>query len=140
MEEKVLDLSDYAIQIQRVMRGKRGRRRWEKKYARWVRISQDYADVRLLAKRKKAANDLFSQKAYAEAADSFRGVIQDGRQQLGRLAEGGGDASDDGEQQDCLRDDGERQDYILTYLLAYLLTYYTCVRYLLTYIFTYLLT
>ena len=50
---------------------------------------------RLLEKRKKAANDLFSQKAYAEAADSFRGVIQDGRQQLGRL--------DDGEQQDDLR-------------------------------------
>ena len=29
MEEKFLDLSYYAIQIQRVMRGKRGRRRWK---------------------------------------------------------------------------------------------------------------
>ncbi len=44
---------------------------------------------RLLEERKKAANDLVSQKAYAEAADSFRGVVQDGRQQLGRFAEGG---------------------------------------------------
>ena len=57
---------------------------------------------RRLAERKKAANDLVSQKAYAEAADGFRGVVRDGRQQLGR-AEGGGDASDDGEQQDGLR-------------------------------------
>ena len=57
---------------------------------------------RLLEERKKAANDLVSQKAYAEAADGFRGVVRDGRQQLGR-AEGGGDASDDGEQQDGLR-------------------------------------
>ena len=46
---------------------------------------------RRLAERKKAANDLVSQKAYAEAADEFRGVVQDGRQQLG------------GEQQDGLR-------------------------------------
>ena len=44
---------------------------------------------RRLEERKKAANDLVSQKAYAEAADSFRGVVQDGRQQLGRFAEGG---------------------------------------------------
>ena len=44
---------------------------------------------RLLAERKKAANDLVSQKAYAEAADGFRSVVQDGRQQLGRFAEGG---------------------------------------------------
>ena len=57
---------------------------------------------RRLAERKKAANDMVSQKAYAEAADGFRGVVRDGRQQLGR-AEGGGDASDDGEQQDGLR-------------------------------------
>ena len=47
--------------------------------------------LRLLEERKKAANDLVSQKAYAEAADSFRGVVQDGRQQLS------------GEQQDGLR-------------------------------------
>ena len=46
---------------------------------------------RRLEERKKAANDLVSQKAYAEAAESFRGVVQDGRQQLG------------GEQQDGLR-------------------------------------
>ena len=46
---------------------------------------------RRLAERKQAANDLVSQKAYAEAADEFRGVVQDGRQQLG------------GEQQDGLR-------------------------------------
>ena len=46
---------------------------------------------RRLAERKKAANDLVSQNAYAEAADEFRGVVQDGRQQLG------------GEQQDGLR-------------------------------------
>ena len=44
-----------------------------------------------LAERKQAANDLVSQKAYAEAADGFRSVVQDGRQQLG------------GEQQDGLR-------------------------------------
>ena len=50
---------------------------------------------RLLEERKKAANDLVSQKAYAEAADRFRGVVQDGRQQLDRF--------DDGEQQDGLR-------------------------------------
>jgi hypothetical protein len=41
MEEKFLDLSYYAIQIQRVMRGKRGRRRWKDRLARWVRRSQD---------------------------------------------------------------------------------------------------
>ncbi len=55
----------------------------------------DMEALRRLAERKEAANDLVSQKAYAEAADSFRGVVQDGRQQLGRL--------DDGEQQDGLR-------------------------------------
>ena len=49
---------------------------------------------RLLEERKKAANDLVSQKAYAEAADGFRSVVQDGRQQLGRF--------DDGERQDGL--------------------------------------
>ena len=41
MEEKFLDLDYYAIQIQRVMRGKRGRRRWKDRLARWVRRSQD---------------------------------------------------------------------------------------------------
>ena len=51
----------------------------------------DMEAFRRLAERKKAANDLVSQKAYAEAADEFRGVVQDGRQQLG------------GEQQDGLR-------------------------------------
>ena len=51
----------------------------------------DMEAFRRLAERKKAANDLVSQKAYAEAADEFHGVVQDGRQQLG------------GEQQDGLR-------------------------------------
>ena len=63
----------------------------------------DMEAFRRLAERKKAANDLVSQKAYAEAADEFHGVVQDGRQQLGRFAEDGGDASDAGERQDGLR-------------------------------------